>query len=177
MRPAKNRGGLEEPPSRGRVRTRGAGPRTGVKTREQLEDAACTKVEAPPDTRRHEVLVLRKQGSPTRGGSEQPELDDAKTMIPREVRSPKSGLPRRGSPPHKGACVFILGTAPDLVGPNIEGPTETPRHARPVPRLGGPAVSAAPAPHKLDIPRLLGPQVTPGPNGGQICRPPPPLIS
>ena len=58
MRPAKNRGGLEEPPSRGRVRTRGAGPRTGVQTREQLEDAACTKVEAPPDTRRHEVLVL-----------------------------------------------------------------------------------------------------------------------
>ena len=66
MRPAKNRGGLEEPPSRGRVRTRGAGPRTGVQTREQLEDAACTKVEAPPDTRRHEVLVLGKQGLQSR---------------------------------------------------------------------------------------------------------------
>ena len=58
MRPAKNRGGLEEPPSRGRVRTRGAGPRTGVQTREQLDDAACTKEEAVRDTRRHQVLVL-----------------------------------------------------------------------------------------------------------------------
>ena len=38
------------------------------------------------------------------------------TMIPREVCSPKSGLPRRGTVPHKGALVFILGTAPDLVG-------------------------------------------------------------
>ena len=58
MRPAKNRGGLEEPPSRGRVRTRGAGPRTGVQTRQQLEDAACTKGEAVPDTRSTKFLLF-----------------------------------------------------------------------------------------------------------------------
>ena len=38
-----------------------------------------------------------------------------KRSTSRSVCSPKSGLPRRGGPPHKGACVFILGTAPDLV--------------------------------------------------------------
>ena len=94
-----------------------------------------------------------------------------RTMIPREVCSPKSGPPRRGPGPHKDALVFIRHTAPDLVGPNIEGPTATPRHAGPVPRLGDPAVSAVPAPHKLDIPRSLGPQVTPGPNGGHYFAP------
>ena len=129
MRPAKNRGGLEEPPSRGRVRTRGAGPRTGVQTREQLEDAACTKVEAPPDTRRHEVLVLRKQGSPTRGGSEQPELDDAKTMIPRRVCSPKSGPPHRAPGAPKDAPLCVAGTTPVRDKPASQpglGRTDTP---------------------------------------------------
>ena len=87
--------------------------------------------------------------------------------VPFEVLLP----PRRGAAPRVGALVFILGTHPGLVGPKIEGPTETTRHAPPVPRVGGPAVSAAPAPHKLDIPRLLGPQVTPGPNGGHYFAP------
>ena len=171
MRPAKNRGGLEEPPSRGRVRTRGAGPRTGVQTREQLEDAACTKVEAPPDTRRHEVLVLGKQGSRSRLLHVPISGADSYTYRTRRVPFEILLPPRRGAAPRVGALVFILGTHPGLVGPIIEGPTETTRHAPPVPRLGGPAVSAAPAPPKLDIPRLLGPQVTPGPNGGHYFAP------
>ena len=157
MRPAKNRGGLEEPPSRGRVRTRGAGPRTGVQTREQLEDAACTKVEAPPDTRRHEVLVLGKQGSPesylhvpiSGAGS----YTYRTRVLPFEILLP----PRRGAAPRNGALVFIQGNTPGLVGPKIEGPTETHSHTARVPGLGGPAVSAVPAPPKLDIPRFLGP--------------------
>ena len=171
MRPAKNRGGLEEPPSRGRVRTRGAGPRTGVQTREQLEDAACTKVEAPPDTRRHEVLVLGSKDLgadylhvPISGA-------DSYTYRTRRVLSEILLPPRRAPGARNGALVFIFNTHPGLVGPKIEGPTDTPRHAPPVPRLGGPAVSAVRAPPKLDIPRSLGPQVTPGPNGGHYFRP------
>ena len=115
MRPAKNRGGLEEPPSRGRVRTRGAGPRTGVQTREQLEDAACTKVEAPPDTRRHEVLVLGKKDLgadylhvPISGADS---YTYRTRRVPFEILLP----PRRGTVPHNGACIFILDTRPGLV--------------------------------------------------------------
>ena len=95
-------------------------------------------------------------------------LNSSKTvMLPVELFSPPHRAP--GAP--KDAPVFIRGTTPGLVGPKIEGPTETPRHARSVPRLGGPAASAVPAPHKLDIPRLLGPQVTPGANGGHYFAP------
>ena len=129
MRPAKNRGGLEEPPSRGRVRTRGAGPRTGVQTREQLEDAACTKVEAPPDTRRHEVLVLRKQGSPEQ--TLHVPISGADSYTYRTRRVPKELLlpPRRAPGARNGALVFILGTHPRLIGPN-RGVQRTPEATR-----------------------------------------------
>ena len=81
-------------------------------------------------------------------------LNTSKTvMLQVELFSP----PRRGPGPRKDAPLFVAYNTPGLVGPEIEGPTATHQHTGTVPRLGGPAVSAVPAPPKLDIPRLLGP--------------------
>ena len=74
-------------------------------------------------------------------------------MVQLQLFSP----PRRAPGARKDAPFFVAGITPGLVGPEIEGPTETPSHTARVPGLGGPAVSAVPAPPKLDIPRFLGP--------------------
>ena len=63
------------------------------------------------------------------------------------------------------------------LGWNAVRSTDTPHHGGAPARRADPAASAVWAPQKLDLGRLLGPQVTPGPNGGQICAPLPPLIS
>ena len=76
-------------------------------------------------------------------------------MLQVELFSP----PRRAAAARKDAPFFVACNTPVPDKPASRGSAERTPHrpARPVPPMAEPAVSAVPAPHKLDIPRLLGP--------------------
>ena len=114
---------------------------------------------------------------PTRGGSEQPELE---IQFLRELGCCKSSFffgsrclsflaHRVGEQlPVTAVCFSSLAPRQVSLGGNAVRSTDTPGHGAPPARRADPAVSAVWAPRKVDLGRLLGPQVTPGPNGGQI---------